>query len=99
MAQGFEGFAAGVAVVVRLSLHPLATDLAKSALVAAVNYFARAPYIGGQAARGFGWSSCEWATDNIPRPDLYESYLADNADLLRNGLIMGTLGTSVALCQ
>lgn len=99
---GFETLVAGTQLVVDLRLRPYATDLEIGALVASVTTYLNADStLGGQSARGFGLQQ----STVIKRPDVdleafeqaYEQYLSENADMLRTGLVDGTLGTDKKL--
>ncbi len=96
MIYNFETLCAGTQVLCRLHLAPGTSRLALGALAAAVEtYRSGLAHLGGQKARGFGWSSGEL----LSCPDEweeclaeYERYLDDHAEALRAGLVDGTLG-------
>lgn len=97
MPFGFETVCAGAEALVEFRLRPYATDLELGALLAAL-----ATYVGGDstlfggAARGYGLMTSQvlaMPDDADDAQALYEDYLMQHADILRAGLLDGTLGT------
>lgn len=102
MIYSFEVLAAGTQVYVRLCLEPHTTELTHGALLAAVEtYLTEAPVVGGMRARGFGQVRGEWLgelNEAAAHREAYESYLTENAERLRNGLVFGNLCTDKIVC-
>lgn len=100
MIYNYETLSAGSQVLVRLKLSPMASDLAKGALVAAVSTYEQMAVVGGQSARGHGHMAVEWSRI-LPNQDellsAYEAHFATNGDNMRLGLLDGTLGTGQEL--
>lgn len=96
MAFSFETLVAGTEIIVNLSLSPYASDLEIGALMASLKTYTEVDAtVGGQSARGFGLLDMDF---HDCEPDMaalghYETYLAENRDALRGGLIDGTLST------
>lgn len=96
MIYNFETLCAGTQLLCRLHLAPDSGRLALGALAAAIEtYLGGLANVGGQKARGFGWTTGKL----LSRPDdwepclaEYEHYLDENAETLRAGLVDGTLG-------
>jgi len=97
MIVSFESLCAGARAFIRLSLTPHTDPRTHGALVDAVEAWrADDGTIGGGAARGFGHCSAEWLRRHPNADayrDLYLTYIMDNADVLRDGLVTGTLCT------
>jgi hypothetical protein len=100
MIYNYETLAAGAQILVRLKLSPMASDLAKGSLVAAVATYEQMAVIGGQSARGHGHMAVEWSRILPDQDNLlsgYEAHLADKRDAMLGGLLDGTLGTGQEL--
>jgi hypothetical protein len=97
MIYNYETLAKGTQIALRLALHPLTRPVTAGALVAAVETWReQLAVVAGQSARGFGHVTAEWLTSIMDADDRraeYETYLLEQADELRAGLIDGTLGT------
>jgi len=101
MIYNFETLAKGARILVELHLNPYTSQLACGALVAAVHQFTDCnASIAGQSARGFGFVDVVaplHATDIedavITSRDAYMTYLQENKDALREGILTGTLTT------
>lgn len=98
MPYGFETLIAGTQIVLDFRLRPYATDLEIGALGAAIDtFFDSDSTLGGQSARGYGLTIHETLiepTINMKAMrQAYESYLSENSDTLRDGLVNGTLTT------
>jgi hypothetical protein len=97
MPFGFETLAAGAEALVEFRLRPYATDMELGALIAALATYAGADgTLFGQSARGYGLVTTQWLA--VPESAdeacaMYEQYLAEHADELRDGLLRATLGT------
>lgn len=96
MPYSFETLLAGAEIVACLSLSPYANDLQVGALMAALDTYRTVDAtVGGQAARGFGlmdvqFHECEY---DAARRSLYDDYLTEGRDTLRNELLNGSLGS------
>ena len=100
MPFSFETLATGAEVLIRFALTPYATALEVGALACAVQMFQTADAtLGGNSARGFGLSTSEWHGDVPVGGGEYEAYLAENAKVLRDGLLDGTLGAGKVVCK
>lgn len=88
-----ETLAVGSEIFVRLTLTPFTTDLTKGALYAALRTFESSPYVGGRSATGNGMMDMRILKDLEGAGDLlglYEDYLEEHRDQLRDGLLRGT---------
>lgn len=88
-----ETLAVGSEIFVRLTLTPFTADLTKGALYAALRTFEGSPYVGGRAATGNGMMDMRILKDLDEAENLlsmYEEYLAEHRDELRDGLMRGT---------
>jgi hypothetical protein len=98
MIYTFETLCTGAQVLVRLSQPPWTRRLTRGALACALmTYEEGSRTVGGQSARGFGWCGMErlrTPEDESELARLYEEYLIQNRDALREGLVDGTLCTS-----
>lgn len=97
MPYGAEMLVQGSTILTRIEVRPYVTQLELGALGAALTTYVNADStIGGQSARGYGL-----VKPSIYAADLdlsgairdYEAFLAANAEMLRKGLLEGTLGT------
>ena len=96
MIYNYESLCPGTQILCRFTLQPFTPVLTQGALQAALSWWmVQDRSIGGQAARGHGDVVGEWLLypeDEKPL-EMYEAYLTEHADELRQGLIEGTLGT------
>jgi len=99
MIYNFEVLVPGTQFLVRLALKSYADRLAIGALSTALKtYLNDSPTIAGQSSRGFGVVGADWAQRpaEMGQAEIeYATYLAENHNLLREGILNGTLGTSV----
>lgn len=101
MIYNFETLAKGAKILVELHLNPYTSRLARGALMAAVNQFAECnASVAGQSARGFGFVDIVPSVGPIDEEmskgadlALYMTYLKENKDALREGILSGTLAT------
>lgn len=102
MIFGFEGLAAGAQFVVTLDLKAYASELARGAMLAALDEWQTAPIIGGASARGFG----QVRVDDWRRPDAdgdaqalaaYTEYLDSHSQGLLEALQSGKMGTGAVV--
>lgn len=98
MIYGMETLAKGAEFVVRFAMTPYAEEIHIGALVAALEtYLDSDKTLFGQAAKGYGLIEADFL--QVPNYNIvalrqqYETYLAENAQVLRNGLLDGTLST------
>lgn len=93
----FEVIQPGAELFVRFQFHPFIKDIEIGAFAAAMQTFADTEgAIGGQTAQGFGRVNVDYLEtpdDLFDKADIYEAYLAENHDQLREWLLDGTLGT------
>ena len=97
-----ESLAIGSEIFVRLTLAPFTQDLTKGALFAALRTFEAMPHVGAHSSTGGGLMDMD-LTREIDGADallaLYEEYLVEHKDELRQGLVTGTLAIGdKALC-
>lgn len=88
-----ETLAVGSEIFVKLTLTPFTVDLTKGALYAALRTFESSPYVGGKSATGNGMMDMRILKDLDEAEKLlalYEDYLAEHRDELRDGLMRGT---------
>mgnify|MGYP001713387006 FL=1 len=88
-----ETLAVGSEIFVKLTLTPFTVDLTKGALYAALRTFESSPYVGGKSATGNGMMDMRILKDLDEAEKLlalYEDYLAEHRDELRDGLMHGT---------
>lgn len=101
MIQGGEVLAEGSQFVATMTLAPFTPDLTKGALMAAVEtYLMNNPHIGGLRRVDFGAVRGEWLTpieNGMGLQVEYEAYLSENQEVLREGLMAGTMGTGAGV--
>ena len=102
MPRSFEALAQGSRLAIQFRLSPYTTDLERGAMVAAVeSYVERDSTLGGQSARGFGLMNLqrEWSQTDADCLAEYEAHLGAYMDAMREGLLLGTLGTERTVCK
>jgi len=97
-----ESLAIGSEIFVRLTLAPFTQDITKGALFAALRTFQAMPHVGGHSSTGGGLMDMD-LTRGMEGEDallaLYEDYLEEHKEELRQGLVTGTLAIGdKALC-
>ena len=101
MIQNFEALADGVQFYVEIKILPHTATLTLGAIQAAVDWFCEeVAKVGGQSSRGYGFvrvAVVRPLADGARYRDEYETYVRDNADALRAGLVDGTLGTAAVI--
>ena len=95
MLYTYETLAAGARIAVELTVDPWAPMPATSAIARGLAEWDG--YIGGQARQGRGRCRLEWL-DEAPTVDAYDAHVADRADVMRAGILDGSLGTGKVLC-
>lgn len=93
MLYTYETLAAGAQVYVEITLDKHTPSAAVSAIAHAINCWDG--YVGGQSRQGRGRMGI--VASNLPTPDDYIEHVANHADVMRDGLRSGSLGTAKVL--
>lgn len=94
MIYTYETLSAQAEIFVEFTLDPHTAEVTQSALGAALAAFDG--FIGGQSRQGRG--RVVIADSNVPSGDMYNQYIADNAEALKNGLISGEFCSGFKIC-
>jgi hypothetical protein len=95
MLYSYETLAAGARIAVELTLDLWTPEPAVSAVARGLAEWTG--YIGGQGRQGRGRCTLEWL-DDTPTPDCYDAHIAEHAEVMRDGILTGTLGQGKVLC-
>lgn len=104
MPFGFEALVQGAEIVVDFRFTPYATQLELGAFWTALgDYLNLRPIFGGQSARGYGLfqdvaTLIHYDAGAELEMDDYAEYITQNAEMLAEGLKLGTLGTGKVVC-
>lgn len=94
MLYTYETLAAGAKVLLEMTFDPHTSDAALSAAGLAAGLWDG--YIGGQARQGRGRMVV--LKNDLPSPDAYEQHIREHAEVMRHGLVSGSLGLEAKLC-
>ena len=97
MVFNFETLAVGLPVIVEISFAPFTSDLVKAAISQAILDFNDTGIVGSRSVTGFSRFHIESVEGNRD-PQPYLSYLQENREELKNGLLSGEFCTGKVLC-